>query len=201
MKVIIDDQPVELPGSNLSEIIGAARQHLESDGRIVVEVERNGDILQGDALAAALTQPVEDQTIHLISARPADLAVMVLEQVKAQLDEISEWQQHAVTGFQEDQPKEAFELIGQCVQGWLAIHEAVSNITDLVALDLAGIHTDSGSAVEYIQKLAEQLKTLKQLLTDQDVITLADVLAYEWPETIDNWYDLTIAIIEHIQSQ
>ncbi|WP_432800148.1 hypothetical protein [Poriferisphaera sp. WC338] len=199
MNVIIDDVPVALSGSTLSEVVESAREHLADDGRIVVEVEWDAQVLQGDDLAATMSKSVDGHSVRLITANPANLAVLVLGQVRGQLAEIKQWQEQAAENLQQDQPAPALERIGECISGWLAIQEAVGKISGLVNMNLDDVKTGNGTAIEHIAGLAEQLKTLKQLLEDRDVITLADVMAYEWPGVADDWDGLAKAMVDRIE--
>ena len=74
-------------------------------------------------------------------------------------------------------------------------------IRPFVGLALDRISVDDRPATELINDLIEQLKAMRQLLVDGDTVALADVLAYEWPDTVDQWQALIAAIIRQIEQE
>lgn len=201
MAVYLDDQEVRLDGATLGAMIASAKQQLDSAGRAIVEVQLDGQALVGDELTAKQNEQVQSHELRLYSANPAQLGVAALEQVRAALDQARDMQSQAAELLQQDQSVEALKQVSQAFEIWMHVQQAVSQAAAFVGLALDRISVDERSATELINDLIEQLKALRQLLIDGDTVAMADVLAYEWPHTVDQWQALIAQIIKQIEQE
>jgi hypothetical protein len=201
MPTFVDDSAVALEGSNLNELLGAAQQHLAPSGRVVVDVVVEGESLDGEQLGEPEKINTEGREVRLYTADPAELAVSTLRQVRQRLTEAEQIQKQAAELLQQDQPSEALQQVSAAVEVWLQTQQAVQHSAELLQLDLNEMTVDGAAVSAIVQQLADQLHQLKDTLNDGDTVGLADALAYEWPETVQQWDRLVQTLIERIEQQ
>ncbi|QDU33805.1 hypothetical protein KS4_18630 [Poriferisphaera corsica] len=200
MKVYLDDQLLELEVSTVGDAVEEASDHAGKTGRIVVEVSLNGDQMSGEVLDAAMSRIFADgDELKLISADTVELAVEVLDEVRGQISEVQQRQQEAADLLQQDDAPAALAVIAEIVDGWLWVQQGVSQSTSLVGLRLDEVKVEGEPVEKYAAELLKQLAGLKELIINQDLITMADALAYEWPEVCEKWDKLVLGLIEAIQ--
>jgi len=200
MSVFVDDKQVDLPGEDLASLLEAARSHLTDSERVVVEVSLDGEELTGQQLENQAQIAVAGREVRFYTADPRALAAETLGQVRQQLQQLDGLQQEAAELLQQDQARAGLQQVGQAVEVWLQTQQAVEHSAQLLGLDLSAMEVDGQSVSQITQNLAEQLKRLKEQLSEGDTVALADALAYEWPETIQQWDRLLETLIERIEA-
>jgi len=199
MTVYLDDQKVQLEGSNLGAVLVAAKNDLDPAGRIVVEVQLDGQSLIGDDLANKQDHAVEGCELRLYSADPKQLGIAALEQVRAALDEAREHQSQAAELLQQDRSADAMEGITEAFDIWRHVQQAVMQSAALVGLSLEELEFEGKPFADLTEALITQLKDLREVLESHDMVALADVLAYEWPQTVDAWQAMIGKIVSSIE--
>ncbi|MEM8738792.1 MAG: hypothetical protein AAGG38_10000 [Planctomycetota bacterium] len=195
MQVMLDDQAVELTGPSLGALLDAARARLADGGRVVVEVAVDGRKLGDDQITARRDEDVASQDVRLVSADPRRLAVETLEQVRGRLTDAEALQQEAADLLQQDQTPGALAKVGESVEAWLQVQQAVLHSTVLLGLDLDALDVDGEPAHALTEQALARLQDVKQHLQAGDTVALADALAYEWPETTAKWHKLIDAVV------
>jgi len=195
----IDDQPSTLSAGSLRELLAAASDQLAPAGRVVVEVRVDGTSITGPGLED--DQPTQaDSDIRVYSAKPGDLVVGVLEDVREQLAESQQMQQKAAEHLQQDEPAEAMDLVKESINGWLQAQQAVGQSAQLLQLDLEAITVEDQSVMARMTELIASLNELKDAVVANDFVALADALQYEWPEITQRWDAALGAIVKHIEN-
>lgn len=194
----IDDQPSTLSVTSMRELLAAVSHELAPSGRVVVEVKVDGTSITGPELDD--DQPTADTSdIRVYSAKPSDLVVGILEEVRGQLSASQEMQQKAAEHLQQDEPGQAMELVKESINAWLQAQQAVGQSAQLLQLDLQAIRIGDQSVIERMNELIASLTELKDIVVANDFVTLADALQYEWPDITDRWDGALGAIIKHIE--
>lgn len=194
----IDDQPSTLTAGSLRELLAAVSHELAPAGRVVVEVRVDGEPISGPALDD--DQPTADTSdIRVYSARPSDLVVGILEEVRTQLAASQEMQQQAADHLQQDDPAKAMDLVRESINGWLQAQQAVGQSAQLLQLDLQSIRVDDQPVMGRMNELIVSLTELKDIVVANDFVALADALQYEWPGITDRWDAALGAIIKHVE--
>jgi hypothetical protein len=201
MSVFVDDEPAALSGQTLDALLGAARQHLEGSGRVVVDVTVEGEALSGAQLEQPEQVSTDGKEVRFYTADPRQLAVDTLRQVKDQLSEAQPMHEQAAELLQQDQPSEGLQKVAQLVEVWLQTQQAVQHSATLLGMDLDALEVEGTPMSQLTDHLAEQLRGLKDMLNNGDTVALADALAYEWPETVQQWTGLVQALIDRIEGQ
>ena len=182
----------------MRELLAAVSSELAGAGRVVVEVKVDGQSVTGPALDD--DQPTTpDSDIRVYSAKPGDLVIGILEEVRSQLSASQEMQQKAADHLQQDNPAQAMDLVKESINGWLQAQQAVGQSAQLLQLDLQAIKVDDQPVIERMTELINSLNEMKDILGANDFVALADALQYEWPEITERWDTAIGAIIKHIE--
>ncbi|MEM7625407.1 MAG: hypothetical protein AAF333_07255 [Planctomycetota bacterium] len=206
MQVYLDEQPIELPGPSLGTLLDAARRRLADDaeggsgGRVVVEVAVDGHKLGEDQITARADEDLGDLEVRLVTADPKQLAVDTLEQVRGRLGEAQELQQEAADLLQQDQTQPALQKVGESIEAWLQVQQAVLQSAVLLSIDLDKLDIDGQPAHALTAQALERLEDIKAFIQANDTVALADALQYEWPETTTQWHRLIDEVVAAIQA-
>lgn len=198
MPVFLDDQPVDLTGQTLADLLESASNSIAENGRVVVEVHVDGQPVVGEQLEQQGDSPIGDAEVRLFSADPIELAASTLQQVRGRLDDASRLQSAAADLFQQDQPAEAIKNVADAVAAWQQTQQAVLQSAVLLGVELDGKSIDDKPVSDTITGLLEQLREMKELLAAGDTVALADSLAHEWPDTTQRWQQLIDEMVQWI---
>lgn len=199
MSTFVDDQPVDLTGDDLGSLLASARSHLAPSGRVIVDVQIDGEQLTNEQLSDQQAVKTAGREVRLYTADPQTLAVDTLRQVHGRLHEAGQMQQRAAELLQQDQTAEALQQVASAIEIWLQTQQAVQHSSELLSVDLDALTVDNQPLSELTDGLITQLKELKESLNAGDTVGLADALAYEWPQTVERWERLVNALIERIE--
>ncbi|MEM9415914.1 MAG: hypothetical protein AAGA29_10625 [Planctomycetota bacterium] len=199
MAVRIDDKPVALEANSLRSLLAAARDHLAPSGRMVVQVQVDGEMVVDEALESEAPTDFSQTDVQVYSAKPAELAVGALEQARAMIEDASGQQEQAAELLQKDQTAEALTQVGESIQGWIQAQQAVTAVAQLLGLDLTAIQVEDETVAARTHELLARLVELKNTIESNDHVALADALAYEWPETTQRWDAALGALVQHIE--
>lgn len=197
--IYLDDQRVQLEGSDLESVLTSAKQKLAATGRVVVEVQVDGQSLLGETFEQQRNVPLKDAELRLYSADPHDLAVGTLEQVRGRLDDILDAQRQAAELFQQDQVAQGMAQVGRTIEAWQQVQQAVLSSMQLLGIDLDEKTVDGETLEQIADALIDKLRGLRDLLAAADTVGLADTLGYEWPETVERWDRLITELVKWIE--
>ncbi|MFI4861507.1 MAG: hypothetical protein ACIAXF_12605 [Phycisphaerales bacterium JB063] len=199
MAVRIDDEPVALEANSLRSLLAAAREHLAPAGRMVVQVQVDGEMIVDEALDSDTPADFSTADVQVYSAKPTELAVGALEQARAMIDTARQQQEQAAELLQKDQTAQALNQVGASIQGWIQAQQAVTAVAELLGLDLTAIRVEGDTVAARTQELLARLVELKAQIESNDHVSLADALAYEWPESTQRWDAALGALVQHIE--
>lgn len=200
MAIYLDDQAADLAGTTLSDVFEAARSRLDPEGRLVIEVQLDGETLSPDALDDAMDQTVAGREVSLYTAEAADLATAALEQIEAALEDAKLKQEQAGELLQQDRAGEAMTILGEAVQTWLQSQQAMAQSASLAGVELNEVRIDDRGFEDLTQELIERLTELKSLIEAGDTVSLGDALQYEWPELNDRWRAIAAHLRDRVAS-
>jgi hypothetical protein len=199
MTIYLDDQATDIPGNSLADLLQAASTHLEGAGRVVVEVQLNGTVLSGEQLQDRAGDSLADAEVRLYTADPNELAIGALEQSREMLADARRLQDEAASLLQQDQVAKAMQEIAAFIAIWQQVLQALLQSAQLTGLNLDEQEHDGQPLVRQTGDLANRLAMLRDLIGSQDMVSLADVLQYEWPEVCDRWDAIFVDVIGWIR--
>ena len=158
MAVYLDDEMLDSSGPDLESSLDVAQKHLVPVGRVVVEVQLNGQTLADDVLDRYQNESLQDAKLRLYSATPAELATTTLEQARAKLQRARQEQIAAAKLLQQDDRTEAMQKVSQVIEIWLQSQQVLLQTTRLLRLRLDDLHIDDRTVSERTQRLLEQIQ-------------------------------------------
>ena len=187
MQVLLDDKPCAVDATTVGEAIEAASALARQDGRLIVEVFVDGDHWGETELSSGPQMTASAQIIRLISAVPGKLVGQTFADAAEALTDIEQLQREAAELLQSDKPTVSLDKLGEALGTWLAVQEAIIKGARLVALDLDEVNANGVGVSESIKRLNQRLDGVRKALTENDHVSLADTLLYEFPEVIKEW--------------
>ena len=205
MPVYLDQQPAQLSAPTLGQLLAAAREHLAAPAggpprRVVVEIAVDGQPVPEAQLNDRLGDDIAQQEVHLTTADPRDLAVQTLRDVQHALGQAQQLQQEAADLLQQDQTPAALQKVGQSIETWLQVQQAVLQSTVLLSINLDQLEVDGQPAHALTTDAVQQLQDIKTFIQANDTVALADALQYEWPEITQHWHTLIDTLVTTIEN-
>lgn len=190
MQVFLDHDPLTTEATTLGGIIDDALNKIGESDRLIVEIRLDGETLATDRIETLVDQQVTADEVQLVTADKHLLAEQTLLDVGEALKAANEDQKQAATLLQEDRPAEAMDHVRRALGVWQQAERSITQTSQLLEIDLAGVKVAEQQAEQLIEALAEQLTAVVEQMKSQDWIGLADSLAYDLTETAERWIGL-----------
>ncbi len=186
MSVMVDQQPLAAEELGL-QTVGQVLAHLQRDDRLIVNLLIDGQKPDLSKIGQIRQSAVQGKTLFIETAHPTEMALEVLAGVETQLIGAERFKGEAAELLGQNQVAKAMEKLGLCFTTWKSAQESVMKIGQLLRLDLEKLTIGKNSLGEVLAEFAEQLRQIKQALSDRDFVLLSDVLLYETTETNRRW--------------
>jgi hypothetical protein len=194
MSVTVDHRPLAAENLGL-KTLGQVLAHLQKDSnRLVVHVLIDGEEPDFDHLPQVKQSPVSGHTVFIETADPRQMAIDVLDEVEAALDEADRLKNEAADLLQRNQNAPAMEKLAGCFTTWQHAQESVLKTAQLLRIDLALIRAGSSTMQALFEEFSRQLKQIRTSLESRDFVTLGDLLLYETTETSTQWRSAILAM-------
>jgi hypothetical protein len=198
MSVTVDHRPLAAENLGL-KTLGQVLAHLQKDNRLVVHVLIDGEEPDLDHLPAVKQSPVSGHTVFIETADPRQMAIEVLDEVEAALDEADRLKNESADLLQRNQNAPAMEKLAGCFTTWQHAQESVLKTAQLLRIDLSQIRAGKVSMQALFEEFSRQLKQIRTSLENRDFVTLGDLLLYETTETSAQWRSAISAMKTIIQ--
>ena len=198
MSVTVDHRPLAAENLGL-KTLGQVLAHLQKDNRLVVHVLIDGEEPDLDHLPAVKQSPVSGHTVFIETADPRQMAIEVLDEVEAALDEADRLKNESADLLQRNQNAPAMEKLAGCFTTWQHAQESVLKTAQLLRIDLSQIRAGKVSMQALFEEFSRQLKQIRTSLENRDFVTLGDLLLYETTETSAQWRSAISAMKTTIQ--
>ena len=198
MSVTVDHRPLAIENLGL-KTLGQVLAHLQKNDRLVVHVLIDGEEPDLDHLPAVKQSPVNGHTVFIETADPRQMAVDVLDEVEAALDEADRLKNEAADLLQRNQNAPAMEKLSGCFTTWQHAQESVLKTAQLLRIDLALIRAGGRTMQDLFEEFSRQHKQIRASLESRDFVTLSDLLLYETTETSARWRSAIVAMKTTIQ--
>jgi hypothetical protein len=198
MSVTVDHRPLAAENLGL-KTLGQVLAHLQKDNRLVVHVLIDGEEPDLDHLPTVKQSPVSGHTVFIETADPRQMAIEVLNEVEAALDEADRLKNESADLLQRNQNAPAMEKLAGCFTTWQHAQESVLKTAQLLRIDLSQIRAGKVSMQALFEEFSRQLKQIRTSLENRDFVTLGDLLLYETTETSAQWRSAISAMKTTIQ--
>ncbi len=187
MSVTVDDERLDVGQLGL-RTIGQVLAHLQRDDRLVVNLLVDGQQPDLDDLPAVKRTSLDGHTLFIETADRRDMAMEVLGEIEAQVQEAERLKHEAVVLLQGGgAAARAMEKLSACFRAWHHAHESLVKTAQLLRIDLDEVRLHDGPLSDMLAEFTGQLRSIKQALEARDFVSLGDVLAYEMSETGTEW--------------
>jgi hypothetical protein len=186
ISVTVDREPLAVSELGL-RTIGQVLSHLRRDDRLVVHVLIDGQEPDLTDLPSVRQRPLDGHTIFIETARPAELAGQVLDDVSEQLPFAEQLKSEAADLLQRNATPKALEQLGGCIRIWQHAQESLVKTAELLRLALDNVQVHGRPLSSVLADFSGQLRSIKSALEQRDFVSLSDVLLYETAETTSLW--------------
>ncbi len=197
MLVTLDGDRVQAdfaPGVTLALVVERVAAGLPAERRVVAAA-LNGESLSAAALDDRLAQPltVGDQ-IDLESAAPAELVREALHDSAVRVAAAAELHRTAADCLNGGRTVEALGHLREIMGAWQQAQQSIWQGSGLLQRDLTAICYDDQTIAEHIRTLSDRLRAVRDALDAHDLVSLADLTYYEFPELCEHWRGLLSAL-------
>lgn len=192
MQILLDQVPCELDAATVAEAVLAAAALARSQGRLIVDVSVDGTRWTEELSAPSAPASI----VALTSAQPTVLVRETFAQAADALAEADSLQRAAAESLQSDRGLAAMDMLAGAMAIWEGVREAIVNGSAIggLNLDAQGAGLDAAVAL-----LHGKLDALRGALHQGDLVAVADVLLYEFPEVVARWRALLGELQQQVQ--
>lgn len=174
--------------TTVGRIVTDLRDRLAGTGRLLVGIRADGVDVASDALEAVLSTTTEGYgRLEFISVEPRELVGDVLRQARASFGGTLTVREEIADLLSAGQMGPAMERLSECFGAWSGAHEAVVKSAALLEIDLGTLRVGEQTALATMEAVAGQLRGLRDALAAGDTVLTADLLRYEFGETLTRW--------------
>ena len=200
MQVLLDDELLMGIFSNVAAALEAGRVKAEEQGRVIIDVILDGEVVSEDDLSRlcggeSLATP---DKVQFNTADPIELTRTVLEQAEEALGQAVRLQSEVGEMLQSGELTDAMSQLTAPMELWGQVYQAVVQCALLLGVDLGEVEAAGEPAEQIVGGLAEQLRQIRDALVSEDQVALADELSYELADTADRWGALIQVMHEHV---
>ncbi len=192
MEIFIDDDQIDaafVGNGTLDDALRHMQSHLCAPDRLVIGLRCDGREVPANGMADTLRRPASSfERLEVFTGMKDVLVIDVMEQSSTCLTETQEACRRAAELLTEGKIVEASEMLGDCLRIWQQIHEAVGKSIEMLQLDPELTMVNDEPLIDLIGKPKEILMQVKEALQARDHVLLADILQYEFSETIGQWH-------------
>jgi hypothetical protein len=197
--VTVDHEPLAVKDLGL-ETVGQVFSHLQKDNRLVVQVLIDGEEPAPGELGRARQTILDGHTVFIETADPRALALEVLAEVTAQIEQSETFKAEAADLLQKNQSNRAMEKLSTCLRVWQNAGQSIEKTGELLRIDLSAVSVNDQPLAQLMGQVSEQLRQIKTALEQRDFVSLSDVLLYEMTDTSSQWLAAIAAMRDLISS-
>lgn len=199
MRVLIDEQLTDVRAETVGEAISKAVQRAEQEGRLIVDVNVDGESWSDEQLSSPEGSGTKADEVRLQSAEPTELVAGTFANAAEALLQAEDFQKDAAEKIQTGQTTEAMQQLKEAISIWMSVRQAIDQGSQLMDLNLDEIVVDDVPIKDSIEQLNEQLRLLRDALNDGDLVGVSDTLLYEQPETVRRWRSILTDLQQRVQ--
>lgn len=198
MKVLLDGQAIGGSFRGEDPIETTLRQlqnHHCPPSRMVVGIRCDDRDIPGEEMAEQLRKPTASvEKLEVFTSTRHELVISAMGQAATALEETEDVCRQVGELLNEGKTTEGIQTLGTCLGVWQQIHEAVTKSVAMLELDIEAMTVRDESLLSILSRPREVLLQIKDALTAQDYVLLADILQYEFSDVTDQWHAAIAAI-------
>ncbi|MDR2388131.1 MAG: hypothetical protein LBE80_11205 [Deltaproteobacteria bacterium] len=175
----------EITGSNLEEILLNLMEHPATNGRVIRRILLNGEPYFEDVPHAALEVPrAKIGSLNLDTLTMEDMGLNFLKTSPAYVDTLLEALSKIVEAFRLGDEQEANEYFLNFLEALHLLMSLLEQTRTVLGLWQGSDDENNSTLNHYLESLAELLTNVLSLQEQKDWIYLADVLEYEFQDSL-----------------
>ena len=190
MRILLDENPCEIPAGTVGEAIAIAAEAAEKAGRLVVEVRVDGATLTDEELQTTTRLQDAAEEVQMLTTTMEALLRDTFLQAAETLTAAEREQRLAAEAMQGGRAAEGMASLMQSLEGWSGIRDAVVQGLSLAEIPTEDVEFDGVRLADAIVDLQKRLGRLKDAMVAEDVSATCDCLLYELPESTTAWRTL-----------
>ncbi|MAO24691.1 MAG: hypothetical protein CMJ35_09225 [Phycisphaerae bacterium] len=199
MRVWIDNNELQATDS-VSNALDLARDHSEQSGRLIVDIEADGNPIDD----AHLDNPPEDDAgineLRFTTTDPVAFLVETFASARESLALVREDQGTVADHLRTGELEPAVEALNAVLTGWQAVGDVVGQSAELAQIELEGFEFGGTKALDCFAKLGQTLSEVRDNLTQQDWSSLGDTIEYDLDEQAQQWDAMLDALTQRVQA-
>lgn len=184
MRVYLDGDPLNEAGTTLASALAVAAE--AAGDRLIVEGEADGSPVPSEHLIEPpASDPYADE-LRLTSAHPSTLVASALENCAEILKGVETAQKQAAELIQSGKISESMEPLRAVLEGWSSVGRVMQLAEATPGVDVP--QEVAGESMHALTgELARLLGEVRNAMAEQDMTSVADVLAYDMDTLCDSW--------------
>jgi hypothetical protein len=190
MPVTLDQQTLSLdvaPTTTLGQTMRWVQERLAEKGKVVIKVELDGQLLQGQLLTASDDLPIGRRALGFASASRKELATNMLAKMAALLEFIATQHQPIAHDLETGNTKAGMKRLGETIGYWNQVQAAFNQTLQLIGITLPQLHCGDLPATDALAQFTSQLTEIHGALQSKDTVLLADIMQYEMDGAVSLW--------------
>jgi len=198
MQVLIDGKTIEAEVPE-AESLEATLRRVQSDhcapDRMVVGIRCDNREVSGQELSARLNAPASSvEKLEVLTSTRFELVATAMEQASSALQDTEIGSRRVGDLLSAGKTTEGIQSLGECLNVWQQIHDAVTKSISMLELDIESMTIRDEPLLTVLERPRNALLQIKEALTNQDYVLLADVLQYEFCDVTEQWYSVIAAL-------
>ncbi len=201
MELYIDEKRIESsppPGATVDDVLENIRRDNATSGHVIVGLVCDGVDVFGPELTSVLPRrSSECRRIDVQTGAPQPIVADALASALNALSDIDDMQVKIVALFGEGKTAAAMTLLSECIGEWLQINNAITQSLALLSEGGQLSKDRSDRLAVMIKPVYNKLTEIKNAVTAQDFVAVADILEYEFSAVGDCWRTTIESVLEH----
>lgn len=187
MRVMLDGQCVVEQADSLRDALAAASNRAEELGRLILEVNADGEPLPPQSLEAPEDHSGSIGELALVSADPQAFALNILHESADAVDQTLKLQVDAANKMEQGEPQDSFEALSAGLSMWDMVQQAIARTREIAPPAEAQL---AARVDDHITQLRDQLLSVRGSIESQDWAALGDTLRFDLADLGTSWSSL-----------
>ena len=205
MQLWIDDTQLDSL-DNLEAAFEIARKHAEESGRLIIDIQADGQPINDELLDQPPTDAGGITELRLTTTDYNAFLTETLASAQDALESTREDQVSAGDQIRTGDIEPAIESLKAVLEGWHAVRDVVEQSAALASIDINTLEiTDAkgtkSTGGQCVEALSKALAEVRNCLGKSDWASLGDAIEYDLDDQINTWNALLDAMIASISKK
>jgi len=194
MEIYVDDKAYQPAGGRQQTLGQLAQEVAQADPtspRLVVNIHCDGQPLPEDRLEEMLAQPIERfDKLELVTQPLGPLVAGTLAETRERFAEADASRTQIAELLNQGRWEPAFQQLQHLFSTWRDVQKAVLMAAQALNVALDDLNAEGRPVAEVFDKFKKLLADLKEAMIARDLVLVADILQYEFEDSVRSWQSL-----------